>query len=80
MKNAVPDGERVIKRSLVKDAWNLSGDSAGARTIATIATTQYSVNMSRYLAGKLMKEIGITSCQHVKHRGLLFPSPQSANN
>lgn len=24
--------------------------------------------MSRYLAGKLMKEIGITSCQYVKHR------------
>ncbi|MEX6286103.1 IS3 family transposase [Providencia hangzhouensis] len=68
MKDAVPDGGRAIKRSLVKDAWNLSGGSAGARTIATIVTTQYSVKMSRYLAGKLMKELDITSCQHVKHR------------
>lgn len=24
--------------------------------------------MSHYLASKLVKEIGITSCQHVKHR------------
>ncbi|MDF7412654.1 IS3 family transposase [Providencia hangzhouensis] len=68
MKNAVPDGERVIKRSLVKEAWNLSGGSAGARTLAMIVTAQYGVKMSRYLAGKLMKEVGITSCQHVKHR------------
>ncbi|WP_409274757.1 IS3 family transposase [Providencia rustigianii] len=68
MKNTVPDGERAIKRSLVKDAWNLSGGSAGARSIATIVTTQYGVKMSRYLASKLMKEIGVTSCQHVKHR------------
>ncbi len=68
MKNAVPDGGRAIKRSLVKEAWNLSGGSASARTIATIVTTQYGVKMSRYIASNLMKEIGITSCQHVKHR------------
>lgn len=68
MKNALPDGVRAIKRSLVKDTWNLSGGSAGARTIATIVATQYSVKMSRYLAGKLMKGLGITSCQNVKHR------------
>lgn len=68
MKNALPDGVRAIKRSLVKDAWNLSGGSAGARTIATIVATQYGVKMSRYLVGNLMKELGITSCQQVKHR------------
>ncbi|QZY66618.1 hypothetical protein K7H99_20650 (plasmid) [Providencia rettgeri] len=68
MKNAVPNGVRAIKRSLVKAAWNLSGGSAGARTIAKIVTTQNGVKMSRYLAGKLMKELDITSCQHVKHR------------
>lgn len=68
MKNALPDWERVIKRSLIKDAWNLSGGSAGTRTLATIVTTQYGVKMSRYLAGKLMKELGLTSCQQVKHR------------
>jgi len=68
MKNTVPYGVRAIKRSLVKETWNLSGGSAGARTIATIVTMQYGVKISRYLAGNLMKEIGITSCQHVKHR------------
>lgn len=68
MKNVVPDAARTIKRSLAKEAWNLSGGSAGARTITTIVTMQYGVKMSRYLAGKLMKEIGITSCQYVKHR------------
>ncbi|WOB84879.1 MULTISPECIES: hypothetical protein [unclassified Providencia] len=68
MKNAVLDGGWAIKRSLVKEAWNLSGGSAGARTIATIVTTQYGVKMSCYIASNLMKEIEITSCQHVKHR------------
>lgn len=68
MKNAVPDGAQAIKRSLVKEAWNLSGGSAGARTIAAIITTQYGVKMGRYLAGNLMKELGIMSCQHMKHR------------
>lgn len=61
-----PDRRRTKLRSQVQELHNISHGSAGARTIATIVTTQYSVNMSRYLAGKLMKEIGITSCQHVK--------------
>lgn len=68
MKNALPDGVLAIKRNLVKDAWNLSGNSDGARTIATIVATQHSVKMSHYLVGKLIKELEITSCQQVKHR------------
>ncbi|CAK8742714.1 hypothetical protein SODG_005968 [Sodalis praecaptivus] len=58
-----PDGERVVNRSPVMEAWNASGGSAGARSIATIVTSSSGVKMGRWLAGKLMKELGIASCQ-----------------
>lgn len=41
------------------EAWNASGGSAGARNIATIVTGNSGVKMGRWLAGKLMKELGI---------------------
>nr|ULG19869.1 transposase [Yersinia frederiksenii] len=63
-----PDAERIIKRSQVREAWNASGGSAGARSIATIVTAKHSVKMSRWLAGKLMKELGIASCQIPAHK------------
>lgn len=63
-----PDAERIIKRSQVREAWNASGGSAGARSIATIVTAKHSVKMSRWLAGKLMKELGTASCQIPAHK------------
>lgn len=52
-----------IKRSLVKEAWNASGGSAGAITIASIVTNTHRVKVGRWVAGRLMKELGIGSCQ-----------------
>ncbi|WP_392588977.1 hypothetical protein AB3M74_23435 (plasmid) [Serratia ureilytica] len=39
-----PDGERVVKLSQVMEAWNASGGSAGARSIATIVSRDSGVN------------------------------------
>ncbi|VEN37244.1 unnamed protein product [Callosobruchus maculatus] len=63
-----PDGERVVRRSQVMEAWNASGGSAGARSIATIVSRDSGVKMGRWLAGKLMKELDIASCQVPAHK------------
>lgn len=66
-RKKTPDAQRAILRSEVKEAWHASGGSAGARTIAIMVTNQ-GVKMGRWLAGKLMKELDITSCQRPAHR------------
>lgn len=50
------------------EAWNTSGGSAGARSIASIVTRDSGVKMGRWLAGKLMTELGIASCQIPAHK------------
>lgn len=44
-----------------------SNGSAGARTLATIATAR-GVSLTRYRAGNLMKDLGLVSCQLPKHK------------
>lgn len=63
-----PDVKRLIQRSQVKEAWNASKGSAGARSIAGMVTTASGVKMGRWLAAKLMKELNICSCQIPKHK------------
>lgn len=53
--------------SEVKAAHHVSGGSAGARTIAGIVTAN-GTPLSRYRAGKLMKELNLTSRQLPSHR------------
>lgn len=53
---------------MVKKAFYLSKQSAGARTIATIITDWRGKKLKRYLAGKLMKLNNLVSHQPVKHR------------
>lgn len=50
------------------EACNASGGSAGARSIATIVSRDSGVRMGRWLAGKLMKELDIASCQVPAHK------------
>jgi len=52
---------------MVSEAWERSGGSAGARNIATMVTNK-GVRLGRWLAGKLMKELDITSCQLPSHQ------------
>ncbi|MFT6193229.1 MAG: putative transposase, partial [Cognaticolwellia sp.] len=51
---------------MVKAIFTESGGSAGARTLATIATTR-AVPLSRYRASKIMVKFNLKSCQQPKH-------------
>ena len=51
---------------MVKAIFTESGGSAGARTLATIATTR-EVPLSRYRASKIMVKFNLKSCQQPKH-------------
>lgn len=53
-------------RVAVKVIHKESGGSAGARTIADIAYNQ-GLELSRYRAGKIMKELDLVSCQMPQH-------------
>ncbi len=56
----------VNEKTMVKAIHHESNGSAGARTIATIATDR-GMALSRYRAGRLMKQCGLMSCQQPKH-------------
>lgn len=58
--------ERLLLISEVKTAHRESNGSAGARTIADIVTTR-GTPLSRYRASRLMKGLGLVSCQQPKH-------------
>ncbi|EMX2272709.1 hypothetical protein AAGS20_000399 [Yersinia enterocolitica] len=58
----------MVKRSWVKEAWNASGGYAGARSVASIVTNGLGIKVGRWLAGKLMKELNIASCQMPAHK------------
>ncbi|TGG99021.1 IS3 family transposase [Escherichia coli] len=62
-----PDGRRAVLRSQVLELHNISHGSAGARSIATMATLR-GFRMGRWLAGRLMKELGLVSCQQPAYR------------
>ncbi|EPY5524852.1 IS3 family transposase [Klebsiella aerogenes] len=62
-----PDGKRAVLRSQVLELHNISHGSAGARSIAIMATLR-GFRMGRWLAGRLMKELGLVSCQQPTHR------------
>ncbi|HFK6662523.1 IS3 family transposase [Escherichia coli] len=62
-----PDGRRAVLRSQVLELHGISHGSAGARSIATMATRR-GYQMGRRLAGRLMKELGLVSCQQPTHR------------
>lgn len=59
--------KKVEEKAMVKQIFNESKRSAGARTIGTIATTN-GVKLSRYRASKLMKKLNLVSCQQRTHR------------
>jgi len=58
--------EKIKEEIMVKAIFVESGGSAGARTIAEIASTR-DFPLSRYRATKLMKKLDLNSCQQPKH-------------
>lgn len=61
------DRQAMALRALVRQVFNQSKHSAGARTIAHIITNQHDIKLSRYQASNLMSELGLVSKQ-MKHR------------
>jgi putative transposase len=59
--------KRIKLLSEVRSAHKDSNGSAGARTIATIVTDR-GIQLSRYRATRLMKELELVSCQLPSHR------------
>ncbi len=62
------DASEVDLRAKVKAAHRASHGSAGARTVADILTNSMDTPLSRYRAAKLMKKLGLVSCQVPKHK------------
>ncbi len=63
-----PSIEQRTLLNKVEEAHELSGRSAGARTISEIVTQDDSdLTLSRYRASKLMKKLGLVSCQLPQH-------------
>jgi len=58
--------KKLNEMTLVKTIFAESNGSAGARTIATIATDR-GTELSRYRAGRLMEQCDLKSCQQPKH-------------
>ncbi len=65
-RSTAPHPERLKEMTVVKSIFNESNGSAGARTIATIATERGTA-LSRYRARGLMKRCQLVSCQQPKH-------------
>lgn len=62
-----PDGRWTVLRSQVLELHGISHGSAGARSIVIMAT-QKGYHMRRWLPGRLVKELGLVSCQRPTHR------------
>lgn len=59
--------EQVKLHSEIRRLWNQSRGSAGARTLADMLTHN-GIPMSRYRAGRLMKELKLSSGQPGQHK------------
>ena len=62
------DIERVKLKALIRQIFNDSKHSAGARTIIAILWNEHSIRLTRYLAAKLMEQMGLVSCQLKTHK------------
>ncbi|WP_201545763.1 IS3 family transposase [Psychrobacter sp. H7-1] len=62
------DIELVKLKALVRQAFEQSNSSSGARTISAIVTNQHGIKLTRYRAGKLMDKMGLVSRQMKSHK------------
>ena len=67
-KPKMPSLEQINLTLWVKQAFEASKGSAGARNIAQIISSKYQIKLSRYKARKIMQEQGLVSRQRTKHR------------
>ena len=60
--------ETVKHKALIRQIFNDSKQSAGARSIAAIIMNEHNIELSRYMVGKLMSSMGLKSCQLKTHK------------
>lgn len=60
--------ETVKLKALIRQVFNESKHSAGTRTIIAVLWHQHGVSLTRYRAGKLMRGMGLKSCQEKTHK------------
>lgn len=60
--------ETVKHKVLIRQIFNDSKRSAGARSIAAIIMNEHNIKLSRYMVGKLMAQMRLKSCQLKTHK------------
>lgn len=60
--------ETVKTKALIRQIFNDSKRSAGARSIAAILMNEHNIKLTRYMVGKLMSSMGFKSCQLKTHK------------
>ena len=60
--------ETVKTKALIRQIFEDSKQSAGARSIAAILMNKHGIKLTRYMAGKLMAQMGLKSCQLKMHK------------
>ena len=60
--------ETIKHKALIHQIFNQSKQSAGARSIVAILINKHNIKLTRYMAGKLMAQMGLKSCQLKTHK------------
>lgn len=60
--------EAVKTKALIRQIFNDSKQSAGARSIAAILMNEHGIKLTRYMVGNLMAQMGLKSCQLKMHK------------
>ena len=60
--------ETVKTKASVRQIFNDSKRSAGARSIAAILMNEHGIKLTRYMVGKLMAQMSLKSCQLKMHK------------
>ncbi len=60
--------ETVKHKVLIRQIFNDSKRSAGARSIAAILMNEHDIKLTRYMSGQLMAQMGLKSCQLKTHK------------
>ena len=64
----MPSLKQINLTLWVKQAFDQSKGSAGARTLSAIVSQQHNVKLTRYKASKIMAQQGLVSRQLIRHR------------
>ena len=60
--------DTVKTKALIRQIFNDSKRSAGARSTAAILMNEHGIKLTRYMVGNLMAQMGLKSCQLKMHK------------